>query len=297
MAATQNVIVTGGLGRLGKFVIKDLLRHGHRVTVVDLKAPPDDINFVRADIMDIAAVRKALAGADSVVHLAGYDVDFGYPDEEYIRVNVVGSWHVLQAASELGIPKVVLSSSIAACGLQDARPDHAPIYVPVDEKQPDKPRHPYSVSKKLVEEAALRVADAGKVSVIVLRPMMVLQPSNFVRVMTRLRDPNYRWLFYYVTPEDAAQAYRLGAEVVGVPFAVLFVGAADSCTPEPTLELVRRLWTTHVPVSKPEVYAANPNASMFDCSAAHRVLGYSATSNWNEIVRARNADGTIKTES
>jgi nucleoside-diphosphate-sugar epimerase len=283
MTAPKNVVVTGGVGRLGRFVVAELKKHGHNVTVLDMKEPQDGSRFIRADIMDIASLRKAFEGADAVAHLAGYDVDFGYASEEYIRVNVSGTWTVLQVAGELGIRKVVLSSSIAACGLQDARPDHRPIYLPVDEKQPDMPRAPYSVSKKLVEELALRVAQAGKIDVIVMRPMMVLQQANVAKLVERAKDPKDRWLFYYVTPEDAALAYRGALEKEGMSFGIFFVGARDSCSSVPTLELAQRLWPGEIPIRKPEVYAANPFASIFDSSAAEKAFGYRPVSDWTRI--------------
>ena len=283
MTAAKNVVVTGGVGRLGRFVVAELRRHGHNVTVVDMREPQDGSRYIRADIMDIAALRKAFEGADAIAHLAGYDVDFGYPSEEYIRVNVLGSWNVLQVAGDLGIRKVVLSSSIAACGLQDARPDHRPIYLPVDEKQPDMPRAPYSVSKKLVEELALRVAQAGKIDVIVMRPMMVLQQANVPKLVERAKNPRDRWLFYYVTPEDAALAYRGAIEKEDMSFGIFFVGAKDSCTAVPTLELAQRLWPGEIPIRRPEVYAANSFASIFDSSAAEHAFGYTPVSDWTRL--------------
>lgn len=283
MTVAKNVVVTGGVGRLGRFVVAELRKHGHNVTVLDMREPQDGSRYIRADIMDIASLRKAFEGADAIAHLAGYDVDFGYPSEEYIRVNVSGSWNVLQVAGELGIRKVVLSSSIAACGLQDARPDHRPIYLPVDEKQPDMPRAPYSVSKKLVEELALRVAQAGKIDIIVLRPMMVLQQANIAKLVERAKNPNDRWLFYYVTPEDAALAYRGAIEKESMSFGVFFVGARDSCTAVPTVELAQRLWPGEIPIRKPEVYEANPFASIFDSSAAETAFGYIPVSDWARL--------------
>jgi nucleoside-diphosphate-sugar epimerase len=145
------------------------------------------------------------------------------------------------------------------------------------------PRQPYSVSKKLVEEAALRVAQAGKVDVIVMRPMMVLQESNIPRLVERAKDPADRWLFYYVTPQDAALAYRGAIEKEGLSFGIYFVSAADSCISVPTLEVVRRLWPSKIEIRKPEVYEANPFASIFDCSAAQQEFGYEPTSDWTRL--------------
>jgi hypothetical protein len=128
------------------------------------------------------------------------------------------------------------------------------------------------------------VSQAGKIDVIVMRPMMVLQHANIPRLVERAKDPNDRWLFYYVTPEDAALAYAGAIEKEGMSFGVYFVSALDSCTAVPTVELAKRLWPgSPITVRKPELYAANPFASIFDSSAAQREFNYKPVSDWTRL--------------
>lgn len=121
----MKIVVTGGSGRVGRHVVSCLARD-HEVLNADL-APPsnaeDGVNWVRADVMQLDDLRQAFQSADVVIHLAALDYDWGCPDEAYINVNTRGSWHVLQAAEEAGVRRVVLCSSISICGLQEMRPD------------------------------------------------------------------------------------------------------------------------------------------------------------------------------
>ena len=56
--------------------------------VADLKPSEHDVEFIEANVMDLEAVRKAVVGADAVIHLAAIDFDWKAPEEEYINVNV-----------------------------------------------------------------------------------------------------------------------------------------------------------------------------------------------------------------
>jgi UDP-glucose 4-epimerase len=110
----KRVAVTGGSGRLGRFVAREVAAT-RAVTVLDRVPTPDGHPFIQADIMDLAGLERALAGHDAVVHLAGIDMDFDVAEDETVRVNTLGTWHVLQAAEKLGIRRVVLCSSQPAC--------------------------------------------------------------------------------------------------------------------------------------------------------------------------------------
>ena len=95
----KRVVVTGGSGRVGKYVVGQLMKK-HQVVVADLKPSEHAVEFVEANVMDLDAVRKAVANADAVIHLAAIDFDWKAPEEEYINVNVRGTWHVVQACRD-----------------------------------------------------------------------------------------------------------------------------------------------------------------------------------------------------
>lgn len=274
-APPRRVVVTGGSGRIGGHVRPALAAAGHVVESLDLRPAPDGAPTRIVDVMDIASLRRAFEGADAIVHLGGLDMDAPCACEDFIRVNVAGSWNVLQAAQELRVPKVVLASSVTATGLNEARVDWAPHYLPIDEAHELRPRHPYGVSKMLIERAGAAIADGGITEVIALRPMLVLRPETRAAAAARGRDPSARSLCYHVAVEDVAEAFRRAVEVDGIGYGAFFITAADTYADEPTLARVARLWPGFgIEIRRRDVYARDPHASPFDGTLARRVLGF-----------------------
>lgn len=283
MTQYERVLVTGGSGRVGRYVVDELVKGGHGVTVFDLNKPQAPVPFVPGTVLDLPAVEKAVKGVDVVVHLAAHDWIMKVRGDEFIHVNVLGSWNVLQASEQAGVRKVVVCSSISATGLEEMRPDFPPEYLPIDEKHVIKPVEPYSVSKQMVEEAALSFARRGRMDVICLRPQGVSVPGSLERYVTLTADPNNRWFNCYVTPEDTASAFRLAVERDIGRFDLFFVSARDTTADVPTLDLARRLFGTLPTIRKPAYYRDFPRASLIDVEHARTVLGFEAKSDWPRL--------------
>jgi UDP-glucose 4-epimerase len=280
----RKVLVTGACGRLGRFVMSELMPLCE-VTVLDLAKPEQDVPSIQGDVVDLATVRRAMAGQDAVVHLAAIDLGVPAEPERYFGVNVMGTWNVLQAAHEAGVGKAVLASSISANGAAEMRPDFPPEYLPVDEAHPSRPVHPYGVSKLVVEQVAQSFAHRGGISVTCLRPTSVAVPSHVPRLIERVRDTDHRWLAAYVTGPDVASAFRLALDYEK-PYDVFFVTAADSCAYEPTLERARRFFGRLPEIRDPGLFEREPRTSMIDATRARELLGWEPTSSWPEIARA-----------
>ena len=290
----DRVLVTGGLGRLGRYVVPELAGHC-RVSVLDRDrggARPD----FPADVLDLEAVGRAMPGHDAVVHLAAVDVSVPAPPERIFDTNVRGTWNVLQAAQQAGVRRVIVSSSVAATGIDTARP---PLYLPVDEAHPLRPTHDYGLSKEIDEAIARSFALRSGLEVVVLRPAWVMFPEivrdtlaqlggavpapGALSAPERLVEP-LPLLRSHVAPEDAARAYRLALELPRVSCEVLFVTAADTFEPSPTLPYLREAFGGLPEVRKPDLYARNPRASVHDSSRAREVLGWSASTTWPDLV-------------
>src|SRR2546422_866198 len=96
----DNVLVTGGAGRLGRYVVAELTGHC-RVSVLDRDRRASRPDFP-ADVLDLDALVRAMRGHDAVVHLAAIDVSVPAPPEGIFDPNVRGTWNVLQAAQQPG---------------------------------------------------------------------------------------------------------------------------------------------------------------------------------------------------
>ena len=270
------VAVTGGAGRLGRHVVK-ALQGQCEVRILD-RVLPQGASGVAVDILDPVGLRRALQGVDAVVHLAGLDLDTPAAQEDYVRVNALGTFGVLEAAREAGARRVILTSSITATGLGEARPDFPPLYLPVDEDHPLNPRHAYGISKRMAEAAAASFVAPG-FDVITLRPMVVMFPSN-AALVRKHRETGSRWLFYYVDPDDTGRAFRCALEAPEGTSGTFFITAADSAHEEPTLQWLKRSLGRLPEIRDPGLYADNPRASIFDGRRARDVLGFTPTSNW-----------------
>ncbi|NGM71281.1 NAD(P)-dependent oxidoreductase [Natronolimnobius sp. AArcel1] len=152
------VAVTGGNGRIGERVLVELNEHGYRTVNLERserrKAVADQ--YVTIDLEDAGQVYGALAqsGADAVIHMGTVSSPRHQPGYVTYRNNVMSTYHVLEAAVELGLEAVCLASSINAMG---ASFQDVPIeveYLPVDEEHPTTPRDPYAIAKRVIEVTA-----------------------------------------------------------------------------------------------------------------------------------------------
>ncbi len=170
MNETRHVLITGGAGYIGSLLASELLRLGHRVTVLDallfggeslvpfLSHP--NFRFVKADVTGPRALRNALRGqpaVDAVVHLAAI---VGFPACQALgrqaawRYNVEATQHVFEQAAALGVERFVFSSTYSNYGLS---PDGAPV----TEESPLNPQSLYAETKIAAEEYLLSQKDAS----------------------------------------------------------------------------------------------------------------------------------------
>lgn len=286
----DKVLVTGTGGQLGSYVATEL-KGRCEVSGFDAKPARGNIPHRIGDITDPAAVAQACKGMDAVIHIAARPNIWSGAGDEIVQTNTMGVWTVLNAAEAAGVRRVVLCSSDSVVGFTvmsgGLKP---PDYLPIDAAHPVRATDPYGISKLLGEDIGRAFANRGKLEVIVLRPVFVLYPEMEGEMKARSADPAaYRGVsaggpnpagggpaWHYVDPRDAARAFRLALEVETPKFAAYFISGGATMAPEPTLERLRHYLGEDVPVRRPEVYARNPFAPLYDLDAARDEIGFEA---------------------
>jgi UDP-glucose 4-epimerase len=273
----RNVLVTGGTGRLGRFVCAALAVH-HNVTMLDLRPLPG-FRGVVGDIRDFPTVVRAAEGCDVVVHLAAIPSPRHGCDEDIISTNVLGAWSVLQAALMCGAKRAVLCSSDFVTGLLHRDASVMPLYLPIDEAYPVAPVDAYGLSKHLAEQTAAAFARRS-LEVVVLRPGLVVFPEAELDAMRRGSSIDNPDLWWYASAADVAEAFRLAVEIPSLPATTFFVGAPDTLARVPTLDLVLQRFGRLPEIRNAALYRDNPFAAVFDTSLARRLLGFHHSRNW-----------------
>lgn len=285
----ERVVVTGGLGRLGRSVVQNLASKA-AVTVLDVAEPatplPKGVGFHRVNMTEYPAVVEALRGHDAMVHLAAIPNPRTAPAPITFNTNVQGAWVVMQAAEEAGIRRVSVASSDSVFGLSYNPPDWPPRYLPVDEEHPCRPTEFYSLSKYVTETIAQSYAARRKLEVLVIRPVHIVFPPEYPELIARGSDPQNYHFWAYVAPEDVAQGFARTLAVDYKGYDVFVISAADGLNTKPTLEFAAERWPKLPEIRRPEYYRANPTASVIDITKARQVLGYEPAIDWRAMLES-----------
>lgn len=282
--SNMKIVVTGGSGRLGQHVIRELQNHGHEVLSLDRVVPQTKLcpSWI-ADLTRAGDIYQAVRGADGMIHLAGYQAPDLAPDSETFGNNVTATYNVLHAAAALRVRKVVIASSTAAFGFLYARRPWLPEYLPLDEKHPCKPQDPYGLSKLVGEKIAGSFAEVDEISICSLRfPGINFDPS-YQGFAERWQDPSIKLgrFWSYIDARDAACACRLALEAAVRGHEIFLVAAPTSTMRQPTDELMR----VYLPGVKKARHALNGNWSGVNSTRAQELLGFEAKHVWENYLR------------
>ena len=170
--AGSRVLVTGASGVLGSGVARALVQAGADVTVLQRSASGlDGVQEIRGSVTDPNAVARAVADADSVVHIAA-KVSVSGPREEYEHVNIGGTRTLLSAAQQAGVSRWVHISSPSVAHSGDSI-----IGEGAGPANPEAARGHYAMTKAAGELLAL-AADSDDFRVLVLRPHLMWGPGD-----------------------------------------------------------------------------------------------------------------------
>ncbi|MCZ2820559.1 NAD-dependent epimerase/dehydratase family protein [Modestobacter sp. VKM Ac-2977] len=167
----MRVLVTGASGMLGRATVQGLLDRGDEVTVLQRRPAGLPCREVRGDVADPAVVARAVAGQDTVVHLAA-KVDVTGRRAEYTRANIDGTRAVVAGCRRAGVGRLVHVSSPSV-----AHGGSALVGVGAQPADPARARGHYSRSKAVAEQEALAADDAA-LAVLAVRPHLVWGPGD-----------------------------------------------------------------------------------------------------------------------
>jgi nucleoside-diphosphate-sugar epimerase len=281
----KSVLVTGGSGKLGRFVVDRLRRSGWNVISADRVPHPDKsvtqliIDFRHGgEVLDaVTGVNERIGKLDAIVHLAAIPAPGLYSDLATMDNNFNSSINVFTAAKNAGINKVVFASSETVLGLPF---DVPPPYVPLDEEYRPRPESYYSLSKFLEEQTAQEFCRWNpNLSMIGLRFSNVIDPSEYPGFEDFQGDARARkWnLWGYIDGRDGAQAVERALNYETPGFEAFIIANADSVMRTSNDELLNEVFP-----GVERKRELTDHETLLGIDKARRILGYEPEHSWRD---------------
>lgn len=243
---TKRVLVTGSAGRIGQAAVAELQAHGHAVRGFDRVPTPGLADTVVGEITDAAAVRRAMMGIDTLLHLAATPDDVDDPVQHLFPSNIVGVYHILEAARAAGVGRLILASSgQVVWGQRLSGP------WPIGNDVAPTPRSWYAATKVFLEAIGRSFADSHGMSVIAVRLGWCPRTPEQVQ---EIRESEWAQ-DVYLSPGDAGRFCACAVEAGPIRFAVVYATSRPVRPPRldlgPAKELLgyepRESWPQGVP--------------------------------------------------
>lgn len=278
----MKIVVTGGSGNLGTHTVRALIDSGEEVLNLDVAQPTEQLcESWDCDLTRTEDLYQAFKGAEAVIHLAAYQAPGLASDTETFSNNVTASYNVLKAATDMGVGRVVMASSIAAYGFTYAARMWSPDYLPLDEDYPCKPQDPYGLSKFVGERLAESFVFHTDTSVVSLRISGVNFDLSYGSLPERWADPGAKigTFWSYIDVRDAVAAFRLAVEAKIDGHLICNLSADTSRYREPTAELIAK----YLPGTKarggfPSHFGGLNN------TRAKEALGFESQHHWRDYI-------------
>jgi uronate dehydrogenase len=199
------ILVTGSSGRIGQAVVRELQRRGRAVRGFDLAPTPGLPDMVVGTLTDAGAVARAMQDVHTLIHLAATPDDDDFLTQ-IVPNNIIGVHHVLEAAQQAGVKRMILASSGQVVWYDRMRTDK-PLGVGV---QPT-PRYWYAAAKMFLEGAGRAFAEKFGIEVIAVRLGWCPRTKEQVE---EIRQADWAQ-DVYLSPNDAGRFFVRAAEALG----------------------------------------------------------------------------------
>jgi uronate dehydrogenase len=247
MSVSSPILVTGSAGRIGRAVVAELQQRGWPVRGFDRVPTPGLTDAIVGDLTDATAVRRAVEGAGTVIHLAATPDDDDFLTQ-LAPNNLIGVYQVLEASRLAGVRRLILASSGQVVWWQRERGPW-----PIKADDPPTPRGWYAAAKVFLEAAGRMCAESHGMSVIAVRLGWVPRSREHVEELTALdwaKD-------VYLSPGDAGRFFACAvAAPADLRFAIVYA--------------------TSRPLRK----------AMYDLDSAKQLLGFEPRDQWPQGIEA-----------
>lgn len=303
----KNILVTGADGFIGSHLTELLLSEGYNVRALaqynsfnnwgwleQVSSPR--LEVVCGDVRDPDYCRHITRGMDTVMHLAALiAIPYSYvaPDS-YVDTNIKGTLNMLQAARDLGVERILVTSTSEVYGTA--------LYVPIDEKHPRQPQSPYSATKIGADALAKSFYNAFELPVTIVRPFNTYGPRQSARaiiptVITQIANGADEIMVGDLTPtrdfnfvRDTARGFLAIARARGVEGRELNIATGKEVTMEETLRTIASLmgrevkWTVDLQRLRPS--KSEVRRLLGDASELRRLTGWQPKYTLEEGLRA-----------
>ena len=283
-------LITGAAGFLGTALCNRLAREGHSVRGLDDLSTGDpnglspEVHFTRGDVNDRPKLWTLLQDVDCVYHLAArvlVSESVLYP-REYNQVNVGGTVTLMEAMRDVGVKRVVFTSSGAVYGEQDVQP------VPEDCRP--NPQSPYAVSKLAAEYYVNTIGRLSKIETVCLRVFNAYGPGQHLPAAHAPVVPNFlkqalangtlvlhgsgKQTRDYVYVDDVVNALVAASSADRVDQKIINVGSGVETTVQDLVEMVIEATGAHPQTVFNQRDDRGPNRLCADLTLARDLLGY-----------------------
>ena len=292
------IFVTGGSGKAGKHLIQYLLEKGYSVVNADLvPLVMNGVDNINLDITDSGQVFNALSGYanipelklgegpknfKAVVHLAAIPRILVKPDNETFRINTLGTYNVMEAATKLGIKKIIFASSETTYGFCFAQGNPIPKWLPIEEDYETSPTDSYGLSKVLNEKTGEAFQKRTGIDIYALRIGNIIEPDEYHRFEEFCENPSIRLrnLFNYIDARDLAQAIELCIKKDGLGYEVFNVTHNINSVSLTTEEIIKQFFPNVKMRRDMEKYE-----SILSSKKIRDVLGFNPAHDWKKYLK------------
>lgn len=275
----MKVLVTGGAGRVGRFVVQELVSRGHQVTAAG-RTPDrtvDNAEYRVLDCLDYDALARTVAEHDSVIHLAGIPSLIKDKSRQTFEDNCQGTYNVYEACAAAGIKKISVASSINALGQWYGKELLPVRYFPIDEDHPSLLSDAYSFSKKILEEIGEYFWHKDGISSVSLRITWVVSPDprrldGMARMMNQGPDLEFfvRNYWTWIDARDSARAFVQGIEADYEGAHPLFINSDVNLLNLPSREIAKPHYGYVTDWREP----IEQDEALVSCRRAKEILGW-----------------------